>query len=171
MDTAESGKLMALMKRIREHRPCIVQHLNITALLPHLCSFDLDWSVALKEGAEQFVSSLEKGGIKKFLEALQEEKDHLGHAYILSLLNGTDYAAGWMIEASSKIEKRMRSQMPRMMDINAKALLASLLKNQLVTNSEAELLKSDHKTTMEKNQHLLLNILRSKGPTAHYIFC
>lgn len=151
-----------------------MKHLNHTVLIPHLCeTLQLNFE-SVDDGSESLLARLEQLGPSKmpgFLRSLNEEDQHLGHDYILSLLSGKDYATSHEISISSKIRERIHSQ-----DIMAKielglnirtALLSHLIKKKLLTDDESEMLQKS--TTLEGNV-TLLRLLDTKGPTAHLLF-
>ena len=109
---------------------------------------------------------------KKFLKALRDEGQHLGHRYIWCLLQDQKYADEDDISTASKIKEQIRKNMRKVvngMKLEG-ALIDHLYQKKLLTESEyEELSESGNKGSNNKNQ-TVLKWLYSKGPTAHLIF-
>ncbi len=179
-----SGEDLALLDK---HKDQILKCLNPSELVPPLCSAGLldlvDNEIPLGgfntrcERAKilQAIASsiIENGSVayRGFIHALEETSStHMGHAYILSLLQGKVYASEYDIRESQKMKKnsyKFMSELKRR--INVSALFPLLYQERLLTDDECEILQQKQQTSGKKVMYLL-QLLDTKGPTAHYIF-
>lgn len=104
-----------------------------------------------------------------FLDCLKRETEHLGHAYIVALLEKRQFSTEANCAESAKWKERLLRNHTRVLDVNVQALKPYLMKYQLLTNSEAEDLDSKP-SDKEKVSYLVNVILETKGPTAHLLF-
>lgn len=104
-----------------------------------------------------------------FLECLKRETEHLGHAYIVALIEERQFSTVEDCAESAKWKERLLRNQIRVLDANVQALKPYLIKYQLLTSSEAEDLDSKP-SDKEKITYLLNVILETKGPTAHLLF-
>ena len=104
-----------------------------------------------------------------FLNCLKRETEHLGHAYIVALLEKRQFSTEADCAESAEWKKRFLRNQTRVLDVNVQALKPYLMKHQLLTNSEAEDLDSKP-SDKEKISYLVNVILETKGPTAHLLF-
>lgn len=159
--------------RFCDLRETITENFNHDALIPHLCARGLHDFLKF-HGAAPVVSRLEKLGpmvMPIFLEALEEENQHLGHKYILSLLRNSAYADQEDLDTSSQIQERIHSQsIMEKIKLGMKlsgALIPHLLKKRLLTSDEVEMLEN---CTTVKGNTTLLKLFDTKGPTAYLLF-
>lgn len=173
-----------LHKRLKAHQEAIEQNLNVSCLIPHLYQngiiSDLGSGIADNsrpslDRIKELVSLVTENDAmvnKKFLEALENEDQHLGHRYIRCLLMDQKYADEEDISTSSKIQVRVRKNMRRVikgMKLE-RALIDHLYQKNLLTRNEfEELSESGNKGSNDKNL-TVLRLLHSKGPTAHLLF-
>lgn len=141
--------------------------------LVNLTLFDEE-NLSRNEKAKRILSVIEKkqhseGAYSLFLECLNEEDSHLGHAYIASLLEGRSFADKNEIDSSVKFRDQINKYLSNTIDsVNLKTLIPYLLSENLITLSEQEEIAS--LTTKQKQMIRLFQFLETKGPTAHYIF-
>ena len=164
-----------LCKRLITHRKAIEQNLSLSALIPHLYQNEIIREPDLESGitAKELVSLVIENDVmlhKKFLKALHDEDQHLGHRYIWCLLQDQKYAEEEDISTASKIEMQIRKNMKRVVDgMKLGALIDYLYQKELLTINEYEQLSGSG--NKGKNQNLMvLKWLYSKGPTAHLLF-
>ena len=164
------------------HRAEIEKCLDISYLIPYLCSsglIDLQSKVA-DDGIERrkrikcLIKVVVEGGdlaYGRFVKALKDSGDeHMGHQYLVSLLEGRSYGTDEVVEASKSVEKRIRECMTEVVrSLNGSEMLAYLIQQQLLTPDEHEKLISATMTTNSRNLDIL-KIIGRKGPTAHYHF-
>lgn len=112
-----------------------------------------------------------KGGdaYSDFLRCLEKENEHLGHAFVASLLKGLPFASKTDTTESAILKRKLQRYMPAMMDIDTDALVPFLMQKHLLTSAETETLLNKLLTSREKI-NTLLSLLETKGPTAHYLF-
>lgn len=167
----------------RQQREEIIRFLNPAALLPHLTSheliyledveFLLNHSVTTRNKNKWLLSLLETRGPQAythFLDCLDSEHDHLGHLYITALLQGRTFGDEKEVCISHRLQRKINKYMPDLVQgMNVQCLTPYLRSKALLTTSEQESLTNPYKTEHDKVLHLL-NVLNSKGPTAHFIF-
>lgn len=191
--------------RLRDHRAEIEKYLNISYLTPYLCRRRLiglcskvaDDSFHRKKRIKYLIKAVDKGGYhayRSFVKALKDSGDeHMGHPYLVSLLEGRAYSTKEMAVASKSVEIRGRdvndrelkeraedskriemnilANMPQIVEslLNGREVLPYLREGHLLTADECEGLASDNVATNARNQSIL-RIIGTKGPTAHYRF-
>ena len=165
--------------KVSQYRGEIVRSLNVEELVPYLCKHDLvdlqdvSLSGSIKEKNERLLALLDRKGPSaycQFLECLDKATDHMGHAYISSLLQERKVGDTKTIEISSRLREQFKERMSELVKgIDVQTLVPYLRRDALLTNSECEALSDPHKTKSAKTLDLL-NILATKGPTAHYTF-
>ena len=101
------------------------------------------------------------------LEKTTKKVKHMGHEYILSLLRGEEFGKEEEREKSAMIAKKMGSIGIEEL-LNVDVIWPILFQNSLLTNDEAETLQKD--LTSGEKVRRLLTMLKTKGPTAHYLF-
>ncbi len=99
----------------------------------------------------------------ELLQCLEEDNEHMGHEYLACLLRGEEYGGPEVIKQSKILCERL---VEKATALDVKELQPYLIQNKLITIDEAEEL-SRH--TKQNQANLLLTILKTKGPTAHYI--
>ena len=172
-----------LNKQLKVHREAVEQNLNLSYLIPHLFKneiiSDLESGIAdnsrpSQDRIKELVSLVTDNDaiVHKFLEALDNEDQHLGHRYIWCLLTDQKYADEEDISTSSIIQVRIKKNTRRVvkgMKLE-RALIDHLYQKRLLTRNEfEELSQSGNKGNNDKNQ-TVLRLLHSKGPTAHLLF-
>ena len=115
---------------------------------------------------------IKKGKVacKQFYSCLRKEINHLGHAYIASLLEGKDFSADKeAMTFSLEIKERVKRHHNTLRDVDFSTLVPVMLKHDLLTHTESQVLLSNQETQAWKAAQLEL-ILGTKGPLAHRIF-
>ena len=165
--------IQEVFTRFCDLRETIIENLNHDILIPHLCARGFDDFLEF-DRAPAVVSRLEELGpevMPIFLEALEEENQHIGHKYILSLLRNSAYADQDDLDISSQILERIHSHnIMEKIKLGLKlsgALIPHLLKKRLLTPDEVEMLENC--TTVMGNT-TLLKLFDTKGPTAYLLF-
>lgn len=164
------------------HRAEIEKCLDISYLIPYLCSSDLidlhsevaDDGIERRRRIKCLINVVVEGGdlaYGRFVKALKDSGDeHMGHQYLASLLEGRSYGTDEVVEASKSVETRIRECMTEVLkSLNGSEMLAYLMQQQLLTPDEHEKLISATMTTNSRNLDIL-KIIGRKGPTAHYHF-
>ena len=169
--------------RAWKYRHEIVHNVNPSELVLHMYNpglidlgsedneFLLSHSVPRCRRVERVLDVLDKKGAHaylQFLQCLENETSHMGHAYIASLLQGKQYANQSEIDESTSIKEQMISCMPMMgRNIDKRTLIPLLRSKELITDDECERLLS---MTERDRLLFLFQLLETKGPTAYYIF-
>lgn len=166
--------------RLIKRKNTVIKYLNHLVLIPCLCEqelgeFFIDQVLKGTKGAEAVVSRLERLGpsvMPQFLNALEAEYQHLGHEYILCLLTDEVYADLEEVRISSKIRERIHSlsvldQVKLGLQLKT-ALIPHLMTKHLLTEDEENMLLNNG-TELDRNS-TLLDLLDTKGPTAHLLF-
>lgn len=150
-------------------------------ILPHLIKhrvldfpdgeFLLNDSVPKKDKANRLLSLLHKkqSGFCLFVKCLQDDKQHLGHSYLAALLRESPFASNDVLSASSTVKERMVEMTDNMKDLDIGAIVPFLRREELLTESEFDLLLNVNESRHNKIFHVL-SWLDTKGPTAHYLF-
>ena len=141
--------------------------LDITEL-----DFYLNQSIPRDNKIHEILHSVEgkASGYSKFLECMRKMKDHMGHQYIVSVIENELFAEISDIEESAIIHSQILKNMSKLEDINLKELCPLLLQKKLITFDEFTQL-TDNTCLSESERNLLLfHILETKGPTAHLLF-
>lgn len=173
----------AVASRVHKNENEIIQWLSPNELVPHMCKcglmdlqevgeFILNSSTTRREKAEHILSVLKSKGPSayfQFLECLKQETNHLGHAYIASLLEGKKFGDEGEVQASYTLQKCITECMTDLVKyVDVQALAPLLQQNLLLTNSEQEILMN---YKMQNEQvFYLLSVIGTKGPTAYYKF-
>ena len=171
-----------IASKVTQHYNEISKALNPTELMPlllmeHLLDFNeksllLGDSISSYEKSCYILKSLEaKGPLahSKFLSCVKAEKNHMGHEYIATLLEGKPFGSKLELEESSKLREAVQSHCPEMMDISLQPLVPLMQSKSLLTGDEVDKLRNPYKTELER-VHLLLHLLDTKGPLAHRLF-
>ncbi len=163
------------------NRQTIVDSLNPSELFDLVYKYRLDGKFTSSsccysqgEKADMLLMQVkESGDFKYFLDYLQKKAKkghHMGHPYIVSLLKGEDFGEEKEIKESREILEKIIDNMSLVQEqLEVKSLLPYLTQCRLVTPNETDELESATKTRLDKVQRLL-TILRTKGPTAYYLF-
>ena len=179
-----------LAQRIASHRKEIAQHANIGKLRPYLNQEKLlnpEENRYLQSDAldtqkmSRVLDSLKEkpNGFTGFLACVKGERSHLGHLYITSLLQGTQFASEPELQLSALCKQRIDENLSRLTKgINFFSLMPHLQQSfhlpcsgvqaQLFNNDDAKNLRNV-KGTNERIRQLFL-ILETKGPLAHSQF-
>ena len=177
------GERAEISTRIRTHYSEIVQCLNYEELMGFLREEDLLSEEQLDILTSSGRSSKEKGSLildaiiekgkvacEKFSSCLRKEISHLGHGYIARLLEGEDFPADKeAMTFSLEIKERVKRHHNALRDVDFSALVPVMLKHDLLTHTESQVLLSNQETQAWKAAQLEL-ILATKGPLAHRIF-
>ena len=154
--------------------------LNPQELWASLCAVGLvqpcqygDFTNQSRDSQVEFIlGAIEKKGgeaYSDFLQCLEKADEHLGHAYVTSLLKGLPFGSKTDTTLSAIFKQKLRQHMPAMMGIDTDALVPFLIQKQLLTPSETETLLNRTLTSREKI-NTLFSLLETKGPTAHFLF-
>ena len=122
--------------------------------------------IVLKEVQRQNSYSVFFDSLEKTMERANKAK-HMGHEYIISLLRGEEFGEKEERERSAMIVEKMRSSNIEEL-LNVDVIRPILFQNSLLTYDEEEALQMD--MTSGEKVRKLRTILKTKGPTAHYIF-
>ena len=168
------------IEQIRRHREEILRCANRVELVPQLIEEDLieDQDLLNDHEWRLFVDSLTERGETvglKFLQCVRRAKEHMGHSYICTLLEGKPLAEADRIQASSDIKKGIRKNMTQLVDgVNLFDLVPIMEAKGLVTNDEREEILPDpskHVQTRRRRViHLFQKILVTKGPLGYIVF-
>lgn len=178
--TSPSEKDVA--SRFHEHRADIIRYLPVS-----LTELAYEWLQAglieteeidfylnelrpREEKIQRFLTSLEQkvNGYSKFLQCILRLKCHLGHVYIASLLENQHFADDTEIINSAAFRHQIIHNASVMKNINLEALSSILFENYLITMDEFTSLT--HRELDTERNLRLIQILDTKGPTAHSIF-
>ena len=177
------GERAEISTRIRTHYSEIVQCLNHEELMGYLREEDLLSEEQLDILTSSGRSSKEKRSLildaiiakgkvacKQFYSCLRKEISHLGHGYIARLLEGEDFPIDKeAMTFSLEIKERVKIHHNALRDVDFSALVPVMLKHDLLTHTESQVLLSNQETQAWKAAQLEL-ILGTKGPLAHRIF-
>jgi len=162
-------------KALRHHQKVIVESINPSQLfsLYEQLGLDevlMDRNTLRSQKAQQLINKVhEKNAYSAFLSCLEEDEEHMGHKYIVSLLRGTEYASDEEIRDSKSLQELFRKHMNLVVrEIRVDTIEPHLMQTGLVTLEELEELTSPHITNQDKSRRLL-TLLKTKGPTAHGI--
>ena len=197
--TREAGKCVVFQGRestrleevIGTHRKEVVQYGNISELSSHLVQEGLlnhEESEYLQSGASdrekmsRVLDSLKEkpNGFTKFLTCIKREENHLGHAYIASLLEERPFAPDSDLKLSAECKKRIKDNIVKLVkNIDLSSLVHHLRqsfylpcisgKTQLLTHDETTKLLLGKETKQNRIRRLFF-ILETKGPLAHSRF-
>ena len=187
--TCDRNRVLA--QRIASHRKEIVQHAKIGKLRPYLNQKKLlspeenrylqSDAFSNSQKVSRVLDSLKEkqNGFTTFLACVKDERSHLGHLYITSLLEGTQFASEPELRLSALCKQRIDENLPRLIrGVNLSSLMPHLQQSfylpccgvqaQLLTNDDAKKLWNV-KGTNKRIRQLFL-ILETKGPLAHHQF-
>ena len=167
-------------EQIRRYREEIIRCVNRVELVPELIEEDLieDQELLNDDEWRLFLDSLiERGKTDglKFLQCVQRAKEHMGHSYICTLLEGKPLAEADRIQASNDIKKGIRKNMTQLVNgINLFDLVPVMQAKGLLTNDEREVILPDPSTHAQTRRqrviHLVQKILVTKGPLGYTVF-
>lgn len=177
------GICLVMHGTILEHREEIEKYLNVQSLKPHLIKHRLidlsseviDEKATRRESSNRLVKVLVDGGdetYSRFIQALRDENEHLGHRYLAQRLEGLPDDPGHEADVgvSENIEQRVRDNMPEVVkNLNGRELLQYLFQNHLLTPDEFEDLNCAKYIRSDEN-YRILRIIATKGPTAYSLF-
>ena len=164
--------------KLLDYKESICKSLNPSQLFRLVCKFNLDDSflsncMSKDQQVEKlYTAVLKRQACSSFLKTLEEDTEHMGHRYIVSLLREEEFASEEKIQKSKELRTQILKNLHIFMRrMNFSAILPFLSLEELMTDNEIEDLHvvSPHETAQERAVKLL-TILDSKGPTAHYIF-
>ena len=173
-----------IASRFYEHRADFIRYLpvNLADLVSKaiesglINTKDLDFYLNQHKSREDKINVLltsveqKPNGYVKFLQCLKRSREHMGHCYLITLLEGKHFAEEAEVKESTTFQSRTNKNMAELMDINLKELCPLLINKGLITLDELERL-TDNTQLSEKGRNLLLfEILDTKGPTAHTLF-
>ena len=165
-----------IRKNLTEHRKAVLDSLNPNKLFGLFEQFDLDEILNDKERtredkANKLLHTIhQENAHTAFLSSLEEDREHMGHWYIISLLRGKEFAGEEDIEESRLLKEHMSKEMNLVLQyINTDTLLPHLTAKDLITNEEQGEMTSPHATSRQKARKLH-SLLNTKGPVAHLIF-
>ena len=173
----------ALKAKVHQYYDEISKALNPIELLPLLMKEQLldfnersvileDNSKSTYEKSRYILRSLEAKGpsaYSKFLNCVKEEESHMGHDYIVSLLQEKAFGSKHELEESSQLKKAIQEHYKEMMDLSLESLVPLIYSKKLLTEEEKYKFLS-HDKSEEERIHLLLLRLETKGPLAHGLF-
>lgn len=158
----------------------ITNSLNFEPLIPLLCEGELFsfedghhlYDLPKDKAVGILCERLEKDSTSysTFLDCVQRETTHLGHAFIAALLEGSDYSS----ESEIAYSKSLKSVgVKRFTDftkyINLFELVPHMYASALLTEHERDYLRDTRCSTNEKITHLM-KILNTKGPKGYVLF-
>ena len=165
-----------IKENVTKYRKEILDSLNPSQLFQLIEDFELDeectgQSMTRRQKAELLLTQVEKrNAYLTLFETLEQETEHMGHKYIMSLLRGQEFAGKEKTLESKMLLNKMRKDIGLVIrEIDLKAIELHLVEEKLVTANELESLQNPHTTTQDKVK-LLLTMLKTKGPAAHFIF-
>ena len=191
IDGKTSRTECVLAQRTASHRNEIVQHANIVKLRSHLNQAKLlnrEENQYLQSDAldtqkvSRVLDSLKEkpNGFTRFLACVKDERNHLGHLYIASLLEGTQFASESELQFSAICKQRIDENLPRLTKgINLSSLMPHLQQSfnlPCAVGGQAQLLTNDDSKKLwnvkgaSKRIRQLFLILETKGPLAHSQF-
>ena len=173
-----------IASRFYEHRADFIRYLpvNLADLVSKaiesglINTKDLDFYLNQHKSREDkinvLLTSVEQklNGYVKFLQCLKKSKEHMGHCYLITVLEGKHFAEEAEIKQSTTFQGRINENMSELMDINLKELCPILIRKDLITLDELERLTDNTQLTEKDRNLLLFEILDTKGPTAHTLF-
>ena len=173
----------AIASKIKQHWDEVTRALNVHELMPQLSKellLDFNQTSALLVDSKStydkscyILQCLEAKGptaYTKFLSCIKAEGNHMGHAYIASLLEGNAFGSQSELEESLKLKEAIQRHYPALMDISPEALAPLMYSKKLLTKEEEEKIGSSTYKTRRERVHLLLHSLDTKGPLAHRLF-
>jgi len=112
----------------------------------------------------------EQGAYLEFLEHINSDNEHMGHSYLASVLNGKPYGDPSEKKKSEEIKFRFDALYDTIVEkLDVDSLRTFIYQTRLITLNELEYL-AQPSLTMQAKAMTLLNLLKTKGPTAHFIF-
>lgn len=168
-----------------QNRLEIIRCLNPKELFQHLCDeglldpeeeeggFIFDDSIPTRDKNERLLALLETKGPSaylQFLNCLDEETNHMGHAYLACLLRGQSFGGEQEIQISCRIQKQTKRSVRHLVQgVNFDSLVTYLRAHALVTDNEIATLR-DTSQRQDYRVSYFLRLLSTKGPTAYYTF-
>ncbi len=165
-----------IKENMEKHEKSIINSLNPSELYSLVCQVELD-----EEFMDTCLSRPKKAKLLykevqarelyfDFLSNLEDNEEHMGHKYLVSLLRGTKFAPDEDIKESQMLFDKIQKNLTLVTrELDVKCLEPYLTKEKLITQNELEKLQNKDKTRKDKAQ-MLLTILKTKGPTAHLRF-
>ena len=165
-----------ISKNLAEHRKDVLDSLNPKKLFGLFEDLDLDEILNDKERtreekAKKLLHTIdqEKAHLA-LLRSLEEDTEHMGHRYIVSLLRGEEFGSQEDKDESRLLKEQIKKEMNSVLQwINMSQLLPHLTAKDLITNEEQGEMTNPHATSAQKARKLV-SLLNTKGPIAHLIF-
>ena len=161
---------------LTSHREAILHYLDPSNLFKLLYELGLNemctgTQLTRREQADILLDKVfEKREYLKFLTELDINTEHMGHRYIVSLLRGEEFAREEETQQSEMLMNNIRKESSSVIkQLNVKELIPYLYSHELITSEEQERLENSTNTSQERAR-MLLTILKTKGPTAHFTF-
>ncbi len=166
----------SIKENLIKHRDSILDCLNPSQLCTLIQQFGLTdhingkFMTRRKQATLLYEEVLNKSAYSDFLSNLEEDTEHMGHSYIVSLLRGTRFATDEEIQESEKLLEMINNNMQTVLrEVDVKELEPYLIEQKLVTDDDTDELRSPLNTKKDKAR-ILLVILKTKGPKAHLLF-
>ena len=171
-----------LRERFIANKKKIADCLNFEELVPFLCEKSALFSI--KEGldllryqnrtnkVDYFCQRLEKDFIlySTFLDCLKREKEHLGHDYIVALLEGREYASESDITHSEAVKTAVNENLTEFTrGLNPPELASCMTQCKLLTEQERKHI-CDSQHSMNERILFLVDLLGTKGPFGYARF-
>ena len=161
----------SIRENITRHKEAILHCLLPEQLQNLLCEIELSEicttpCMTRQKQAELLLNRLQHHTYLTILRSLENDKEHMGHKYIVSLLKGEEFAREEEIEDSKHLKEKLCHSLQL---LNVEELIPHLYSSELITGNEKERLTSPLTTTEDKAR-TLFSLLKTKGPTAFRIF-
>ena len=171
-----------LAVRVKAHYSEFLAYLNPLELMPHLWKERLltasDRDELLGERSSRLqkactiLQSLKgrgKNAYSRFLRSLRAEKNHKGHAYLTSLLEGRRIATDNELHECAQLKEIVTNHIPDLMDLDVSSLAPKLWAYNLLTQDEftaALNTRCSHRLKILQ----FIETIETKGPLAYGIF-
>ena len=168
----------ALAARVKVHYPEFLAYLNPLELMPHL------WKERLLTASDrekllggslrsqkaftvlQSLKCTGRNAYSRFLRCLRAEKNHMGHAYLASLLEGRIIATENVLHKCAQFKEIVTNHIPDLMDLDLSSLAPKLRAHNLLTQDEFTDTNCSHRQKILQ----LIETINTKGPLAYEIF-
>ncbi len=169
----------SIKENLIKHRDSILDCLNPSQICTLIQQFSLadhelfingKFTTRRKRATLLYEEVLKRSAYSEFLSNLEEDTEHMGHWYIVSLLRGTHFATDEETQESEKLLEMINNNMQTVLrEVDVKELESHLIEKKLVTDEDIDELRSPLHTKKDKVR-ILLVILKTKGPKAHLLF-
>ena len=168
----------ALAARVKVHYPELLAYLNPLELMPHL------WKERLLTASDrekllggslrsqkaftvlQSLKCTGRNAYSRFLRCLRAEKNHEGHAYLASLVEGRIVATENELHKCAQFKEIVTNHIPDLMDLDLSSLAPKLRAHNLLTQDEFTDTNCNHRQKILQ----LIETINTKGPLAYEIF-